>query len=168
MSKIWNISAGVLIPVAVAAGLTTIPAVLATTVNGWLGIALAFLLTWAAGVFLAILAKLNMIPVNRLLQNIRPVGKDVQVSGDIWVPVDEEGVRSAARMVDIIMGHVRCSDFNLNSEGIWIATKDVMIGAETIRSGETITPDRRVSGILLSGWLNVECGELSSPPVAPK
>ena len=89
MSKIWNISVSVLIPIAVAAGLTTIPAILATTVDGWLGIALAFLLTWAAGVFLAVLAKLNMIPVNRLLQNIRPVGKDIQVSGDIWLPVDE-------------------------------------------------------------------------------
>jgi hypothetical protein len=75
-------------------------------------------------------------------------------------------VRSGARMVHIIMAHVRCSDFNLNSDGTWTATKEIVIGGEPIRSGETISADRRVSGILLAGWLNGKCGKSPSPPNA--
>ena len=88
------------LPALVVATLASIPAIFAVSISGWVGIALGFGVAWLSGMFLAMLAWRDTIPVRRLLRNIRPVGDDVQFSGDIWVPATEQDVAHLAWLAE--------------------------------------------------------------------
>lgn len=96
-----NIAAAIFIPALIVAGLASIPAMFAASINGWVGIAVGFGVTWGSGVFIAVLAWRDAIPVRRLLNNVRPQGDDIVLSGDIWMPTDPETLDGISKLLDM-------------------------------------------------------------------